>query len=91
MIEVLHFTKRYGEFVAVDDLTFTIGRGEIFGFIGPNGAGKSTTIRFLATLCSGPRRGRAVYRRAFGRGHGPDGRPHGSSASCPTTSASTTG
>ena len=50
MIEVNHFTKRYGEFVAVDDLTLSIGRGEIFGFIGPNGAGKSTTIRFLATL-----------------------------------------
>lgn len=50
MIEVMHFTKRYGDFVAVDDLSFTIGKGEIFGFIGPNGAGKSTTIRFLATL-----------------------------------------
>ncbi len=50
MIEVSHFTKRYGDFVAVDDLSFTIGQGEIFGFIGPNGAGKSTTIRFLATL-----------------------------------------
>src|SRR5262249_29194805 len=50
MIEVINFTKRYGDFVAVDDLSFTIGKGEIFGFIGPNGAGKSTTIRFLATL-----------------------------------------
>src|SRR4028119_1249738 len=50
MIEVSHFTKRYGDFVAVEDLSFTIGKGEIFGFIGPNGAGKSTTIRFLATL-----------------------------------------
>jgi ABC-2 type transport system ATP-binding protein len=50
MIEVSHFTKRYGDFVAVDDLSFAIGQGEIFGFIGPNGAGKSTTIRFLATL-----------------------------------------
>jgi ABC-2 type transport system ATP-binding protein len=50
MIEVINFTKRYGEFVAVDDLSFFIGKGEIFGFIGPNGAGKSTTIRFLATL-----------------------------------------
>jgi ABC-2 type transport system ATP-binding protein len=50
MIEVIHFTKRYGDFVAVDDLSFTIGKGEVFGFIGPNGAGKSTTIRFLATL-----------------------------------------
>ena len=50
MIEVRNFTKRYGDFVAVDDLSFSIGKGEIFGFIGPNGAGKSTTIRFLATL-----------------------------------------
>ena len=50
MIEVRNFTKRYGDFVAVDDLSFTIEPGEIFGFIGPNGAGKSTTIRFLATL-----------------------------------------
>ena len=50
MIEVQHFTKHYGDFIAVDDLSFTIGKGETFGFIGPNGAGKSTTIRFLATL-----------------------------------------
>jgi ABC-2 type transport system ATP-binding protein len=50
MIEVKNFTKRYGEFLAVDDLSFSIGSGETFGFIGPNGAGKSTTIRFLATL-----------------------------------------
>jgi len=50
MIEVINFTKRYGDFMAVEDLSFTIGKGEIFGFIGPNGAGKSTTIRFLATL-----------------------------------------
>src|SRR6476469_8054562 len=50
MIEVRNFTKRYGDFVAVDDLNFTIRQGEVFGFIGPNGAGKSTTIRFLATL-----------------------------------------
>src|SRR5258708_8802449 len=50
MIEVSHFTKRYGDFVAVDNLSFAIGKGESVGFIGPNGAGKSTTIRFLATL-----------------------------------------
>ncbi|MFO0907779.1 MAG: ABC transporter ATP-binding protein [Isosphaeraceae bacterium] len=50
MIEVINFTKRYGDFVAVEDLSFTIRQGEVFGFIGPNGAGKSTTIRFLATL-----------------------------------------
>jgi ABC-2 type transport system ATP-binding protein len=50
MIEVINFTKRYGDFLAVDDLSLSIGKGEVFGFIGPNGAGKSTTIRFLATL-----------------------------------------
>jgi ABC-2 type transport system ATP-binding protein len=50
MIEVSNFTKKYGDFVAVDNLSFSISKGEIFGFIGPNGAGKSTTIRFLATL-----------------------------------------
>lgn len=50
MIEVSHFTTRYGEFVTFDDLDFAIHKGEIFGFIGPNGAGKSTTIRFLATF-----------------------------------------
>ena len=50
MIELINFTKRYGNLLAVDGLTLEIGTGEMFGFIGPNGAGKSTTIRFLATL-----------------------------------------
>lgn len=50
MIEVIDFTKQYGDFIAVDGLNLSIAEGEIFGFIGPNGAGKSTTIRFLATL-----------------------------------------
>ena len=50
MIEISEFGKDYGEFTAVDSLSLTIGKGEMFGFIGPNGAGKSTTIRFLATL-----------------------------------------
>ena len=62
MIEVINFTKRYGDFVAVDNLSFTIGKGEIFGFIGPNGAGKSTTIRFLATLLAAHER-RGASRR----------------------------
>jgi gliding motility-associated transport system ATP-binding protein len=47
MIEVSHLTKRFRERVAVDDLSFTVGKGEIVGFLGPNGAGKSTTLRIL--------------------------------------------
>ena len=47
MIEVSHLTKRYRDLVAVDDLSFTVGKGEIVGFLGPNGAGKSTTLRIL--------------------------------------------
>jgi len=50
MIELIDFTKRYGDLLAVERLSLKIGPGEMFGFIGPNGAGKSTTIRFLATL-----------------------------------------
>ncbi|HEV2969694.1 MAG TPA: ABC transporter ATP-binding protein [Pirellulales bacterium] len=50
MIELRDFSKRYGDFKAVDKLNLKIEAGEMFGFIGPNGAGKSTTIRFLATL-----------------------------------------
>ena len=50
MIELINFTKRYNDILAVDHLNLKIEAGEMFGFIGPNGAGKSTTIRFLATL-----------------------------------------
>ncbi len=48
---VVHdLTKRFGSFVAVDRISFSIERGEVFGFLGPNGAGKSTTIRMLSGL-----------------------------------------
>ena len=47
MIEVKNVTKRYGKFVAVDDISFTIKEGEIVGLLGPNGAGKSTTMNML--------------------------------------------
>jgi ABC-2 type transport system ATP-binding protein len=47
MIEVQHLTKRYGPLTAVDDVSFRVEKGEIFGFLGPNGAGKTTTMRVL--------------------------------------------
>jgi ABC-2 type transport system ATP-binding protein len=49
-IDVRRLTRRFGDFVAVDDLSFAVGQGEIFGFLGANGAGKSTTIRMLCGL-----------------------------------------
>jgi ABC-2 type transport system ATP-binding protein len=48
LIEIEHLTKRFGQFTAVDDVSFTVSRGEVLGFLGPNGAGKSTTMRMLA-------------------------------------------
>jgi ABC-2 type transport system ATP-binding protein len=47
VIEVQHLTKRYGRVTAVEDVSFRVERGEIFGFLGPNGAGKTTTMRIL--------------------------------------------
>ena len=50
VIEVSDLVKVYGETRAVDDVSFEVDRGELFGFLGPNGAGKTTTIRILSTL-----------------------------------------
>ncbi|MCI6306513.1 MAG: ABC transporter ATP-binding protein [Subdoligranulum sp.] len=47
MIAVEHLTKRYGSFTAVDDISFTLEQGHIYGFLGPNGAGKSTTMNMM--------------------------------------------
>src|ERR1035437_3199020 len=49
-IVVDHITKKYGDFTAVDDVSFNVHQGEIFGLLGPNGAGKSTLIRMMTTL-----------------------------------------
>jgi ABC-type multidrug transport system ATPase subunit len=48
LIEIERLTKRFGAFTAVDDVSFSVSRGEVLGFLGPNGAGKSTTMRMLA-------------------------------------------
>lgn len=50
MIRVQNLTKVYGDFTAVDNISFEVPRGEIFAFLGPNGAGKTTTIKMLTTL-----------------------------------------
>jgi len=69
MIELTNFSKKYGDFTAVEGLTLKIEAGELFGFIGPNGAGKSTTIRFLATLL------RATHGEGLVNGHSVTGDP----------------
>lgn len=59
IIEVDNLVKKFGELVAVDDISFKVSPGEIFGFLGPNGAGKTTTINILCTLLR-PTSGRAT-------------------------------
>ena len=71
VLEVRGFTKRFGEFVAVEDLSFTVRRGDVYGFLGPNGSGKSTTIRAILGLVE-PSEGEI---RVLGRpAGGPEGR-----------------
>ena len=53
MIQVSHLTKYYGDFLAVNDLSFEIQDGHVYGFLGPNGAGKSTTMNIM-TGCLSP-------------------------------------
>ena len=52
MIEISNLTKSYGKIKAVDDVSFTVNKGEILGFLGPNGAGKSTTMNILTGFIS---------------------------------------
>ncbi|MEW6574304.1 MAG: ATP-binding cassette domain-containing protein, partial [Bacillota bacterium] len=58
-IAVSEVTKLFKNIVAVNRVTFTVSKGEIFGFLGPNGAGKTTTIKILSTLMR-PSAGEAV-------------------------------
>ena len=77
MIEVRDLVKKYGDFCAVDHISFTVPEGKIFGFLGPNGAGKTTTIKMLTTVLNptsgyarvdghDPQREQKAVRRAFG-------------------------
>ena len=50
ILVIEHLTKKFGNFKAVDDISLTVSKGEIFGFLGPNGAGKTTTIKMIAGL-----------------------------------------
>jgi ABC-2 type transport system ATP-binding protein len=50
LIRLIHLTKRYGNFTAVDDIDLVVPSGELFGFLGPNGAGKTTTFRMIAGI-----------------------------------------
>jgi len=50
MLRLENLTKKFGDFVAVDNLTLEVKSGEFFGFLGPNGAGKTTTIKMIAGL-----------------------------------------
>ena len=59
-------SKRYGDFQAVDDLSFAAGAGRICGFLGPNGAGKTSTIRMILGLVP-PTTGRISRMKAVGR------------------------
>src|SRR4051812_39618875 len=60
MLEAHRLVKRYNGVTAIDDISFSVDRGEILGYLGPNGSGKSTTVRILAGLLE-PSAGRALF------------------------------
>jgi len=62
MLEVKGLTKRYNSIAAVDDVSFRIDPGEVYGYLGPNGSGKTTTVKMLTGLLE-PTRGHIFYRR----------------------------
>src|SRR6516165_11631820 len=59
MLEIRHLVKHFGALKAVDDVSFTVSRGEVLGFLGPNGAGKSTTMKMITGFLA-PTSGTAV-------------------------------
>src|SRR3954452_13481900 len=60
-LRVSNVTKRFGEFTAVEDLSFDVRAGRVFGFLGPNGAGKTTTIRMIVGITA-PDEGKILFK-----------------------------
>ena len=65
VVRAEHLTKRFGDILAVDDLSFALERGTVTGFLGPNGAGKTTTLRMLLHLVE-PTEGEALVLKPAG-------------------------
>jgi len=70
-IEVRELTKRYGDTVAIDHLSFEVHPGRVTGFLGPNGAGKSTTLRMIVGLDAPTSRSALINGRPFASHHQP--------------------
>ena len=84
VVDARELTKRFGATVALDRLTLSVTRGEVFGFLGPNGAGKTTTVRLLLGLLR-PSGGSV---RVFGLDASSDAvAVHGASRTCPANRA----
>lgn len=83
LIEVDNLSYHYGTKTALSDLSFTVGRGEIFGFLGPNGGGKTTTFKILSTLFSRTRVGSKFLEWTWPQAPFPSAGKWGSCSSCP--------
>jgi ABC-2 type transport system ATP-binding protein len=64
VLELKGLTRRYGDLVALDDLSFTGAEGQLFGFVGPNGAGKTTAMRIILGVLE-PDAGQVLWQRFF--------------------------
>ena len=83
MIEAVGLSKYYGDFAAIEDVSFNIPQGEVVAFLGPNGAGKSTTMKLLTGYLA-PSRRHGPHRRPR-HGHRSPGRLGAAWATCPKT------